>query len=121
VEGQKIGDFVTVFVEDCTQGTLLGKRFKNYNLEFLNSNFKSQLNYERLTIHKKSFRNYRKFPALNRALEKAIQVAPTDISVLVIGESGVGKNYPENYSFRIKKKTSALYCCKLWCNPGRNH
>ncbi len=33
------------------------------------------------------------YPALNRALEKAMQVAPTDISVLVIGESGVGKEY----------------------------
>ena len=30
-------------------------------------------------------------PMLNRAIEKAIQVAPTDISVLVTGESGVGK------------------------------
>ncbi len=30
-------------------------------------------------------------PVLNRAVEKAIQVAPTDISVLVTGESGVGK------------------------------
>ncbi|ALM48648.1 AAA family ATPase [Flavobacterium psychrophilum] len=30
-------------------------------------------------------------PKLNRAVEKAIQVAPTDISVLVTGESGVGK------------------------------
>jgi transcriptional regulator with PAS, ATPase and Fis domain len=29
--------------------------------------------------------------ALNRAIEKAIQVSPTDISVLVTGESGVGK------------------------------
>ena len=29
--------------------------------------------------------------ALNRAVEKAVQVAPTDISVLVTGESGVGK------------------------------
>ncbi|GGZ72747.1 sigma-54 interaction domain-containing protein [Algibacter mikhailovii] len=29
--------------------------------------------------------------SLNRAIEKAIQVAPTDISVLVTGESGVGK------------------------------
>lgn len=33
------------------------------------------------------------YPMLNRALEKAIQVAPTDISVLVIGESGVGKEH----------------------------
>jgi len=30
-------------------------------------------------------------PGLNRSIEKAIQVAPTDISVLVTGESGVGK------------------------------
>ena len=30
-------------------------------------------------------------PSLNRAIEKAIQVSPTDISVLVTGESGVGK------------------------------
>lgn len=29
--------------------------------------------------------------SLNRAIEKAIQVAPTDISVLITGESGVGK------------------------------
>ena len=28
---------------------------------------------------------------LNRSIEKAIQVSPTDISVLVTGESGVGK------------------------------
>ncbi|AGW85976.1 Nif-specific regulatory protein [Blattabacterium sp. (Nauphoeta cinerea)] len=31
--------------------------------------------------------------ALHRAIEKAIQVAPTDISVLVLGESGVGKEF----------------------------
>ncbi|MFV0530266.1 MAG: sigma-54 interaction domain-containing protein [Flavobacteriales bacterium] len=30
---------------------------------------------------------------LNRALQKAVQIAPTDISVLVIGESGVGKEF----------------------------
>ncbi|GEM54138.1 sigma-54-dependent Fis family transcriptional regulator [Flavobacterium branchiophilum NBRC 15030 = ATCC 35035] len=35
-------------------------------------------------------------PKLNRAIEKAIQVAPTDISVLITGESGVGKeNMPK--------------------------
>lgn len=33
------------------------------------------------------------YPLLNRALEKAIQVAPTDISVLVVGESGTGKEF----------------------------
>lgn len=32
-------------------------------------------------------------PALNRALDIAMQVAPSDISVLVIGESGVGKEH----------------------------
>ena len=33
---------------------------------------------------------------LNRAIEKSIRVAPTDISVLVTGESGVGKeNIPK--------------------------
>ena len=30
-------------------------------------------------------------PALDRALDIAIQVAPTDLSVLIVGESGVGK------------------------------
>ncbi|CEN45146.1 Sigma-54 interaction domain protein [Capnocytophaga canis] len=30
-------------------------------------------------------------PKLNRAVEKAVQVAPTNVSVLVTGESGVGK------------------------------
>lgn len=52
--------------------------------------------------------------ALNRALEKAMQVAPTDISVLVIGESGVGKEFiPKiihNLSPRKHKQYIAVNC-----------
>lgn len=51
---------------------------------------------------------------LNRAIEKAIQVAPTDISVLVVGESGVGKeNIPRiihALSFRKHGKYIAVNC-----------
>ena len=51
---------------------------------------------------------------LNRALEKAIRVAPTDISVLVSGESGVGKeNVPKiihNLSHRKHAKYIAVNC-----------
>ena len=32
-------------------------------------------------------------PQLNRAIEIAVQVAPTDLSVLVTGENGVGKEF----------------------------
>lgn len=53
-------------------------------------------------------------PKLNRAIEKAIQVAPTDISVLVSGESGVGKeNIPRiihALSHRKHKKYIAVNC-----------
>lgn len=35
-------------------------------------------------------------PELNRGIEIALQVAPTDLSVLIMGESGVGKeNFPQ--------------------------
>jgi transcriptional regulator with PAS, ATPase and Fis domain len=51
---------------------------------------------------------------LNRALEKAIRVAPTDISVLVSGESGVGKeNIPKiihHLSHRKHAKYIAVNC-----------
>jgi len=51
---------------------------------------------------------------LNRALKKAIRVAPTDISVLVTGESGVGKEViPKiihNLSHRKHKKYIAVNC-----------
>ncbi len=51
---------------------------------------------------------------LNRALQKAIRVAPTDISVLVTGESGVGKeSIPKivhALSHRKHKKYIAVNC-----------
>lgn len=53
-------------------------------------------------------------PALNRALEVAVSVAPTDISVLVTGESGVGKeNIPRiihQLSPRKRGKYFAINC-----------
>ncbi|NLN33254.1 MAG: sigma-54-dependent Fis family transcriptional regulator [Flavobacteriaceae bacterium] len=48
---------------------------------------------DNLTTIKQRFSIIGNDPGLNRALEKAIQVAPTDISVLVSGESGVGKEF----------------------------
>ena len=33
------------------------------------------------------------FDGLNRAIDIAVQVAPTDLSVLITGESGTGKKF----------------------------
>lgn len=53
-------------------------------------------------------------PALNRGLEIALQVAPTDLSVLVTGESGVGKeSFPQiihQYSHRKHGTYIAVNC-----------
>lgn len=53
-------------------------------------------------------------PILNRSIEKAIRVSPTDISVLVTGESGVGKeSYPKiihQLSHRKHNKYIAVNC-----------
>ncbi|MDG1571899.1 sigma-54 dependent transcriptional regulator [Robiginitalea sp. M366] len=46
---------------------------------------------------------------LNRALEKAIQVAPTDISVLVTGESGVGKEAIPKIIHALSHRKHAKY------------
>ena len=51
---------------------------------------------------------------LDRAIDIAIQVAPTDLSVLITGESGVGKeNFPQiihNYSHRKHGPYIAVNC-----------
>lgn len=52
--------------------------------------------------------------ALNRAIDVAVQVAPTDLSVLITGESGVGKeNFPQiihAYSHRKHGQYIAVNC-----------
>lgn len=52
--------------------------------------------------------------SLNRAIDIAIQVAPTDLSVLITGESGVGKeNFPQiihQYSHRKHGPYIAVNC-----------
>nr|WP_299072933.1 sigma-54 dependent transcriptional regulator [uncultured Allomuricauda sp.] len=46
---------------------------------------------------------------LNRAIEKAIQVSPTDISVLVTGESGVGKEAIPKIIHSLSHRKHAKY------------
>jgi len=48
-------------------------------------------------------------PKLNRVVEKAIQVAPTDISVLVTGESGVGKESIPKIIHSLSHRKHAKY------------
>ena len=69
---------------------------------------------QELQILKNKFDIIGNDPALNRALEIAVAVAPTDITVLVTGESGVGKeNIPKIIhagSRRKKGKYFAINC-----------
>ena len=69
---------------------------------------------ENLQVIKQRFGIIGNDPTLNRAIEKAIRVAPTDISVLVTGESGVGKeNIPKiihALSHRKHAKYIAVNC-----------
>jgi len=56
-------------------------------------------------------------PLLDRALEVAVRVAPTDLTVLVTGESGVGKEFfPQvihAYSARKHNKYIAVNCAAI--------
>lgn len=54
------------------------------------------------------------YEGLNRALEIALKIAPVDLSVLIMGENGVGKEiFPRvihDHSLRKKKKYFAVNC-----------
>ena len=59
--------------------------------------------------------------ALMRAIDIAIQVAPTDLSVLITGESGVGKeSFPQIIHQYSRRKARAIHCRKLWRHSRRD-
>ena len=57
---------------------------------------------------------------LNRAVEVAYKVASTDLSVLVTGESGVGKEFfPKIIHQFSGRKTWPVHPSQLWRDPRR--
>ena len=57
-------------------------------------------------------------PALNRALEIAVAVAPTDITVLITGESGVGKeNLPKIIHQNSRRRTGKYFAVNCGAIP----
>lgn len=57
-------------------------------------------------------------PALNRALEIAVAVAPTDITVLVSGESGVGKeNIPKIVHYNSRRRNARYFAINCGAIP----
>jgi len=64
---------------------------------------------ESLQVIKQRFEIIGNDPILNRAIEKAVRVAPTDISVLVTGESGVGKESIPKIIHHLSHRKHAKY------------
>lgn len=72
------------------------------------------MNTEELQNIKRKYNIVGNCNALNRALDVALQVAPTDLSVLIVGESGVGKEIIprliHDMSPRRREKYFAINC-----------
>ena len=82
------------------------------------SNFAPDMTNQELQSLKNKYDIIGNDPALNRALEVAIAVAPTDISVLVVGESGVGKeNIPRIIHQHSPRKTSKYFAINCGAIP----
>ncbi|MFB0937896.1 MAG: sigma-54 dependent transcriptional regulator [Urechidicola sp.] len=64
---------------------------------------------ENLQAIKQRFEIIGNDPQLNRSLSKAVRVAPTDISVLVTGESGVGKEIIPRIIHALSHRKHAKY------------
>ncbi len=77
-------------------------------------NFVSQMKTSELQAIKQRYSVVGNCEALNHALDVALQVAPTDLSVLIIGESGVGKEIIpriiHDNSPRRREKYFAINC-----------
>ncbi|MDD4631549.1 MAG: sigma-54 dependent transcriptional regulator [Proteiniphilum sp.] len=57
-------------------------------------------------------------PELDRAIDVALQVAPTDLSVLITGESGVGKeNFPQIIHLHSKRKHGPYFAINCGSIP----
>ena len=73
---------------------------------------------QELQILKNKFDIIGNDPALNRALEIAVAVAPTDITVLVSGESGVGKeNIPKIIHQNSRRKNGKYFAINCGAIP----
>lgn len=76
--------------------------------------FASKMDLKELQNIKQRYNIVGNCDALNRALDIALQVAPTDLSVLIIGESGVGKEIIprviHDNSPRKREKYFAINC-----------
>jgi transcriptional regulator with PAS, ATPase and Fis domain len=72
------------------------------------------MQYSEIQVVKQRFGIIGNSELLNRAIDIAVQVAPTDLSVLITGESGVGKeNFPQiihHYSHRKHGPYIAVNC-----------
>lgn len=83
-------------------------------IHLLNRNFAPPMDIKKLQILKQKYGVVGNCDGLNRALDVALQVAPTDLSVLIIGESGTGKEVIpriiHDSSPRKRKKLFAINC-----------
>ena len=74
--------------------------------------------YEHLQSIKQRYGIIGNDPKLNRALDKALRVAPTDITVLITGESGVGKeNIPKIIHQNSHRKHGAYFAVNCGAIP----
>ncbi|MBO5663435.1 MAG: sigma-54 factor interaction domain-containing protein, partial [Bacteroidales bacterium] len=64
---------------------------------------------EELIAIKQRFQIIGDTPALNRAIDIAVQVAPTDLSVLVTGESASGKEFFPNIIHQYSRRKFGPY------------